>query len=749
MYSFETTLAKTMPTVPLYVHIEDCLALFNLIRRPKTRLVQQFCRQADFSEERFWQSAFLVVACHDLGKATVPFQDYLRSGKGRESHALISSWFVRQACADFRWFEVKGTPISVEAMVVSAHHSPLRQNLFQRDYAQNETDPQLLDKVIEQLATEVIAPGFHARFGEHKTLDLCHPQTFKEVYDALNRDRAFARVLKQGGGNLRTLFALLKSVLHYCDWYASGQCFDLDYAPVGVRQHVEEHLLNNGVTPDKWHVHQVRASRHEGHGLLQAPTGSGKTEAALLWADHNAQGRKILYLLPTMTTTNRMRQRLQTTLKREVSIVHGTSEYLLAKERDFETTWDYRRSLFAKTFITPCTVATVDQFLFPLFNWGRWELRLANAANAAIIFDEIHCYQPYTVALIVEAAKRFHELGAKLLFMSATFPQVLRDVLSENLPLKEISHEGALNDLCRVAIHTDTIGKELTESVGQIVADYRQCKKVLVVCNTVAVSKNLFQLLEDIPLCDRMLFHSQFILKDRHAKEDRLETLPKGGFVAVTTQVVEVSLDIDFDVLYTEGCPLDALVQRLGRVNRKGERDRAPVYLHQPSGNWHYVYDRDIVSESMKKVTEHAPVITEHLFRQMVDDLYATAGYADKFNEELGKVRDLITQVQGNCSHIYTLSAAEKELQRITTRESDYLTIDAIPIWPGGSFEEKISNLINKIERVSYSVRVPLFRNRNYFDFREDGLVFVHVKGYDETIGVQFRAEDDIESRII
>jgi CRISPR-associated endonuclease/helicase Cas3 len=747
LYSFENTLAKIGPAIPLYLHIEDCLDLFNDVRLHKEQLAQRFCKQAGFSEEQFWQSAFFVVACHDLGKAMVSFQDYLRSGKGRESHALVSSWLVRQACADFRWVEVKNKSISVEALVVAAHHSPLEQNLFQHDYAHNETAAQILSEVIERLAKEVIEPGFRARFSHEKALRFCYPQTFKDIYKAFNCDLTFARrlILKQGGKRLRHLFALLKSLLHYCDWYASGQCFDIDYSPQKIHRQVDTYLREKkGVTPEHWHCHQVKATGHEGNGLMQAPTGSGKTEAALLWADRNAHGRKVLYLLPTMTTTNRMRQRLQAMLNREVGIVHGTSEYLLAKERDFEATWDYRRSLFAKTFITPCTVATVDQFLFPLFNWGRWELRLANAANAAIIFDEIHCYQPYTVALIIEAAKLSHELGAKLLFMSATFPQVLKGFLHENLPLSEIPHDELLDDLCRVEIH-QRMDKELLESVPQIVEDYRKGKRVLVVCNTVASSKEIFQHLADIPFSYRMLFHSQFILKHRHAKEDLLECLPQDGFVAVTTQVVEVSLDIDFDVLYTEGCPLDALIQRLGRVNRRGERERAPVYLHRPMGSWRYVYDAEIVDKSMEAIACHAPFITERDFRKLVDNIYAEAGYDKRLKEEQSRVRDLIDQVQGNCSYIYTLSAKEKNVQQLTTRESDYPTIDAIPV----QFEDEVAALSNKIERVGYSVRVPVFRNRAYFDFREEGLVFVHAKDYNKTFGVHFRAEDDIESRII
>ena len=119
--------------------------------------------------------------------------------------------------------------------------------------------------------------------------------------------------------------------------------------------------------------------------------------------------------------------------------------------------------------------------------------------------------------------------------------------------------------------------------------------------NTIAKAREIFDLLdEDISLENRMLYHSQFILQDKKNKENLLEGLKSrnNGFVAVCTQIVEVSLDIDFDILYTENAPIDAIIQRLGRVNRKGKiQKRIPkmqfakvVITHESEKSRKYVY---------------------------------------------------------------------------------------------------------------------------------------------------------------
>jgi CRISPR-associated helicase Cas3/CRISPR-associated endonuclease Cas3-HD len=588
-YSYNEVLAKKDPDIPLFQHIEDSLKLFKPIREYKSNLIKNFCAKYSFPEEQFWESAFLIVALHDIGKASVPFQKYICKEGKMESHPFLSFWFVQQACSNYTWIEGKrreiSRPIPVEALIVANHHSPFRQGKFE-DYKDNQESPLLIQDTIERICQEIIKPKFNEHPGGNLSLSFEYPQTYGEIFNQY----ALANVLVRSASiqdrkRLRVLFSLLKSVLHYCDWYASENISSFEYFPTIKETELKKAVGERARVKDVgWYPFQTKCKNHIGGAILQAPTGKGKTEAALLWAMNNGEGKKIVYLMPTMTTTNKMHERLKRILGEDIGIVHGTSDYLLFSERDYQDTWEFRwHSLFSKAFIHKCTVATVDQLLFILFNWGKWDLRLSNAANSVLIFDEIHCYEPYTVALIVEITKLLQSLGAMPLFMSATFPTKLKEFLKAELGLDDIERDTSFDNLCRVEIEWQPYNedKEISAAAGQIAESYQNGKKVLVICNTIRTAKEMYyRLLEfEIPSLDLLLFHSQFILYDRILREDLLENLPAGGFVAVTTQVVEVSLDIDFDLLYTEACPIDALIQRLGRVNRKGIKSEAKAYI--------------------------------------------------------------------------------------------------------------------------------------------------------------------------
>ena len=97
-----------------------------------------------------------------------------------------------------------------------------------------------------------------------------------------------------------------------------------------------------------------------------------------------------------------------------------------------------------------------------------------------------------------------------------------------------------------------------------------------------------------------MLFHSRFIEQDRQEREERIVegNQKTSGFVAVVTQIVEVSLDIDYDVMFTQVAPVDALVQRFGRVNRKGQKGLVPVYVFQPDEGSVKVYGEDLLDQA-------------------------------------------------------------------------------------------------------------------------------------------------------
>lgn len=748
-YSYKEVLAKKDPDIPLSTHIEDSLNLLKAVKNFKENSVRRFCEVHSLSEEQFWKSAFFCVALHDIGKASMDFQKYIRKEGKRESHAFLSFWFTQQACSDFKWVEGKRSGITrtipIEALIVANHHSPFRQKKF-RDYENKIESPLFIQDAVERISEEIIPPKFEEYFREPLELSFSYPEAYKEIFDKYEDANIFIRHIqtKKEAKKARILFAYLKDILHYCDWYSSqGDTLSFEYSPTIKEENIKRAVCERiGKETFDWYAFQKACRNYRGGAILQAPTGKGKTEASLLWAIINGVGKKLLYLMPTMTTTNKMHERLRhpLILGENIGIVHGTSNYLLLSERDYQNSWEFIwHSLFSRAFVHKSTIITVDQLLFTLFNWGRWDSRLSNAADSALIFDEIHCYEPYTIALIVEATKFLQSLGAIPLFMSATFPERLKIFLKNELHLGEISHDASFDESRRVEI----VWKNKEEIFGakeDVIGKYRDGKKVLVVCNTIRTAKEMYKSLRDkIPSFDLMLFHSQFILYHRMIKENQLGNLPFGGFVAVTTQVVEVSLDIDFDLLYTEMCPIDALIQRFGRVNRRGKKEETKAYIYKPTQSSSYVYPKDIVEKSYNLLQNKSNKPAEKEMLHVVNEVYADTD----FRKELGSVRDLIDDVEGNLSYMYTLSAKEKAMQKLTTRPSKYLTIDAIP----KQFEEEIESVDKKIKRVRYSVRIPLFKeSTNIFDFQDD-LVIADVE-YDEKIGVIFPTRE-IDENII
>jgi len=212
-------------------------------------------------------------------------------------------------------------------------------------------------------------------------------------------------------------------------------------------------------------------------------------------------------------------------------------------------------------FFYPITTSTVDQLLFSLFHSNQWETRNDALQNSLIILDEVHAYDPYTTGLIIEMMMRAGQ-KSKFCVMSATLPDVLKNTIEE----KSGRHFSIVSDkkYDKRSKLTITIEDDLIDDcIDQVVSSFLKQKNVLVIANTVnrsmALYTTIIERLEE-KLVDKefdeckdrvMLFHSRFILNHRKTREKILENIPHGGFIAVTTQVVEVSLDIDFDELHT------------------------------------------------------------------------------------------------------------------------------------------------------------------------------------------------------
>jgi CRISPR-associated endonuclease/helicase Cas3 len=349
------------------------------------------------------------------------------------------------------------------------------------------------------------------------------------------------------------------------------------------------------------HPHQKACATAQGSILLVAPTGSGKTESAMLWAARQAaQARhpapRLFYVLPYQASMNAMRDRLAGYFGEErVALQHGKARHTLYR-RYLERLQSPRQAAWAagaeqdlvRLHLPPVRVLSPWQLLKAFYRLRGYEGVLAELHGGLFVCDEIHAYEVKRLALILAMIGHLsREFGAHFCLMSATFPAFLRRWLAEEIqPLGEVNAAPS-TELAFRRHRVHLLPGDLREeaALSQIVARANEGLSVLVCCNTVARAQAVAECLQGKGLSPELL-HARFNAADRARKErllqERMGTRMADTdrrVVMVATQVVEVSLDIDFDVLFTDPAPLDALLQRLGRLNRGRKAPLRDAYV--------------------------------------------------------------------------------------------------------------------------------------------------------------------------
>lgn len=614
--------------------------------------------------------ALLACALHDIGKATTDFQEYIRGERKRAyPHALASLPFVLLLEGQLNQrLGLEHTRYEATAAVLT-HHSPLGPELY-KGYEAPTYHPQLQEVIREiwQLLDECGVEGL-------LPIEVLWSTVQKLLKDSpaalLDTPLQFGWENKSLRGILQSLpvegYARVKSVLHLADWLVSakqsdGQVLFLSKGLSAVEQHVR--ALNALL---RRFQERAQASADASMLWLRAPTGTGKTEALLLWAGDT---ERLIYLLPTQATTNAMWQRLRRIYgDNAVGLAHGRAAYRLRQESD-EDPLDAR--LFGSVFAKPVTVATLDQYLLAHLHGRHWEERRVLARTATIVLDEIHAYEPYTLGLLLEALQR--EPPARLALASATLPEALLQLFPQGHLIE------AEEELWQRRRHCLELreGSLLEEGVQAALEQAQRGCSVLVVANTVRDAQAFYQALQDAGWQHMELLHARFTLRDRQRKETRVSK-PHPGMIFVATQVVEVSLDISYDVLITEIAPVDALVQRMGRVNRRGEKPPVPVWVYrQWSEGARHVYGRELLKWSDEILSTLPPEPTDEDLARATHELYKRVIPMEDWQKELAAGRETLQYVQ-RVLGCYTIDLSDEELRERFTARRGMVSIEVLP----------------------------------------------------------------------
>ena len=385
---------------------------------------------------------------------------------------------------------------------------------------------------------------------------------------------------------------LVKGFLHKCDYAASAHS-KIDMPNIHLESRLEklkDEFVGKGFS-DGWNEMQRFAKDNTDSNLiLIGSTGLGKTEASLLWIGNN----KGFYVLPLKTAINAMYRRIRNTLYKDdyaenLGLLHGELENIYLEDESPATVsseteesmkfWEYYG--LTRAMSLPLTICTPDQVFRFAFKYCSYELQLATYSYSKMVIDEIQAYSPDILATLIYSLQLIDMVGGKFAITTATLPPFIKDLLQEGIDKKiEYKEKSFLNNKVRhrVSLRNSTIN---IDDIKDFIEDkyHQESIKLLVVVNTVTKAQSIYGELKswldenDIEI-EISLLHSKFTVQHRSEKEDAIlkdgESKCKKRVIWISTQVVEASLDIDFDYLFTELSDLSSLLQRLGRCNRKG-----------------------------------------------------------------------------------------------------------------------------------------------------------------------------------
>ena len=467
--------------------------------------------------------------------------------------------------------------------------------------------------------------------------------------------------------NIVKTYIVTKGLLNKLDYTSSStEKIDVEYQHDNLDEKVfdffdkKDYKLND--------LQEFMLNNKESNNIIIASTGIGKTEAALLWIGKD----KGFFTLPLRVSINAIYDRVIGKighLKKSTGLLHSdtVSEYL---KRNGNDNIDDEYIGQTKQLTLPLTICTVDQLIDYIFKYDGYECKLATLSYSKLIIDEIQMYSPQLIGYLIVAMKQMVELGGKFSILTATLPPIFIDFIQKlDIPFNEpkIFLKNQTRHRLRV-INNDI-------NVEDILNDYMNDKKILVIVNTVKVSQALYEKIDERGIDNIYLLHGRFIKRDRRKKENeiiefgKLENEVTG--IWITTQIVEASLDIDFDVLYTELSDISGLLQRMGRVYRNRELldDRVNVNvftgIKRTSGVGKgkiAVIDEDIFELSKKEIQKYNMcLIDEKMKMDMVSNVYTKENLEGTFYyDELKRTIDYVKEVEE-----YTFSKNENRLREI------------------------------------------------------------------------------------
>lgn len=660
-------------------HLQDtevaALAIF------KGRMLDNWCQFFKVKDpDEFLLHLRVAALFHDLGKANHEFMEAVTT-KGFVPQTLRHEWIsalVLHLPEVRQWLGESSLNLEVITAAVLSHHLKAKsdewgipQSLKNQAEIELYFDHQEVNRILTKIANLL---NIDSKLPELPKKWIKGDTFWNNIHKDVNQiGGKFTRKIKKDD-SLKGLLLAVKAGLIAGDSVASG--IYRTQSSEAITNWVNETLHTLPITSDeiedkilqpryqqieksikttfKLKFFQEKAETLSSRLLLMSGCGSGKTIFAYKWMQgvlQKHQAGHVIFLYPTRgTATEGFKDYVSWCPEGDASLLTGTATYELqaiaenptesTKEKDYQADERlYALGYWGKRFFS----ATVDQFLSFLTHNYKSICLLPVLADSVVVIDEIHSFSPEMFDSLVCFLKTF---DVPVLCMTATLPQtrikdltVKLDKVKPGLGLEVFptSDRSELAELEEVeAMERYLIAQTIEETALELVIKaYQDSKRVLWVVNTVDRCREKAQKLEALLKTEVLTYHSRFKLADR--QERHRETVEafalhqgqasKKAAIAVTTQVCEMSLDLDADVLITELAPISSLVQRFGRSNRGGKRDYSEIYVYSPPGN--LPYEKEELQQSSKFLADVSGRASQKLLAEKLKEHSPKGRYAD------------------------------------------------------------------------------------------------------------------------
>lgn len=507
-----------------------------------------------------------AIRNHDRGKANLRFAAKL------DTHKQSNETFFHHILSPLYYFrEISNSRLNWEnrAVVASAimrHHA--RQLEIISDIELHGSNSRYGEEIVK--FQEEMSEFYRLDKGNFRKLVAQYLNSIARLHNKLKNDY-----------ELKKKLILLTGLLIRLDHSASGG-LEVEELPVSSNR---KSLLQKYINSEDLRPFQTTFSSKENSLCVVADTGLGKTGLSVLWAK-----RKKFYILPNRASVNAMYDTLEDIYgKGNVGLLHSTAFSVLfdnnsEKNKGYDNKYLVHEYEQTKVLSKPITVCTADQLFVSAFHTPGYEKIYATMAYSDVIIDEIQGFSPMQIVPIISQMRETMNLGARYLVITATLPYIVIKEL-ENIGVTVVqNHPETIDPVKR---HRISIRHQsnILNLISEIVCRYQERKKVLVICNTVRMAQKVYSTLK-CSLTDAgnnrdslNLLHSRLLWQTRQLREKQIKEACRqyplshkythdAGCIWVTTQLVEASLDIDFEYLFTEVSTSDSLIQRMGRIWR-------------------------------------------------------------------------------------------------------------------------------------------------------------------------------------